>query len=178
MLQIYPAHMLALECQPVQEADFGDKLDALVAEMRAILEQTGGIGIAANQVGVPLRVFLMNIRDPGDTAEPAETGPGFMVFVNPVVQPVGTGRVRCQEGCLSFPGVYEWIERPSAVAMRYQTQTGEVKEAHLEDTWAVCAQHEQDHLNGKTFLERVSPLKRKFMLKDLAQTLAKFSKTQ
>lgn len=168
MLEIYPAPALDIVCQPV--TNFDETLYTTLQAMREILEGCGALGIAANQVGAAVRVFLMN------TAENDDDPPVVAAFINPEVTPEPfSERVNAKEACLSFPGVSEWVERDSAVCIRYQDHEGTFSERHLTGLLAVCAQHELDHLNGLTMLDRVSPLKRHMMMKDLARTLTKLA---
>jgi len=109
-----------------------------------------GIGLSANQVGIKARVFVMGHRDNPEVAQ---------AFFNPVVVANTEAVVDMEEGCLSFPGVYVNIKRPTAVRARWQNSQGEFEESEFDGYNCKCFLHELDHLEGIVFQDRVSALK-------------------
>lgn len=109
-----------------------------------------GIGLAANQAGVETRVFVMGHKDNPETAQ---------AFFNPEVIANTTESVDLEEGCLSFPGIYVNIKRPTAIKARWQNSQGEFEEGEFDGYNCKCFLHELDHLEGIVFQDRVSALK-------------------
>ncbi len=145
----YPHPHLKRIAQPV--AVFDAKLVTLVTDMFATMYTANGIGLAAPQVDVALRVVVMDIGE--EEAEPR-------VFINPVIQVLTQEPAAYTEGCLSVPGYFEEIERPKNVAVSWQDITGNHYKEHAAGLLAVCIQHECDHLDGTLFIDYISPLKR------------------
>lgn len=139
--------------------DFGDDLQELVRDMYETMYHARGIGLAGPQVGVSLRVCVLDVRDEGsDEGEP-------MALVNPRVVASGKEHAKAPEGCLSIPGLEEVVERPSSVTVEAQDLTGAALRMEAEGLLARALQHEIDHLDGVLFIDRVSPLKRRILLK-------------
>ena len=109
-----------------------------------------GIGLAANQAGVETRVFVMGHKDNPETAQ---------AFFNPEVIANTSDSVELEEGCLSFPGIYVNIKRPTAIKARWQNSQGEIEEGEFDGYNCKCFLHELDHLEGIVFQDRVSTLK-------------------
>jgi peptide deformylase len=109
-----------------------------------------GIGLAANQVGIRAKVFVMGYRENPETAQ---------AFFNPIILSNTEKIEDLEEGCLSFPGVYVKIKRPHAIKARWQNSSGEWEEGLFEGYNCKCFLHEFDHLEGITFQDRVSQLK-------------------
>lgn len=109
-----------------------------------------GMGLAANQAGIRARVFVMGHRDDPETAQ---------AFFNPIVVAHVNTVEDLEEGCLSFPGIYVKVKRPTKIKVRWQNSKGEFKEAELEDYSCKCFLHELDHLEGIVFRDRVTDLK-------------------
>jgi peptide deformylase len=173
MLLIYPSGRLAQKCKPVEDFSAPEFVQT-VEDMTSVLTQTGGLGISANQtrlpdldVSPPPRVFLMAV----ETKKTA----GIAAFVNPTITCEGE-KSSSREGCLSFPGVFEFVNRHQSVTIEYQDLTGKKHKKRLTGSQAVCAQHEVDHLDGKTFLDRVSPIKKRMMLRDFQRVLKHHSR--
>jgi peptide deformylase len=143
---IWPDKVLNEATQPVTE--FGAKLEALLAEMHEAVVKAEGIGIAANQIGVPLRVALVGRGD--DT---------FFEIVNPEILE-RSEPVTLQEGCLSVPHEWEQVKRFRKVKVRYQDKSGGWHETEAEDRLAHVFQHEIDHLYGTVYVMHLSNLKR------------------
>ena len=145
----YPDPRLHKIAQPVTE--FSERLATLVADMAATMYDAPGVGLAATQVDVHERVVVI------DTSE---TNDELVVFVNPEITWASDDKQVYDEGCLSVPGIYDGVERPSRVKVRAQDVKGAFFERECEGLLAVCIQHEMDHLMGKVFVEYLSPLKR------------------
>lgn len=140
-------------CVEVDEID--DDIRDLVADLRDTMYAEDGIGLAAPQIGVPLRVFVYDVQHP-------EISPG--VLVNPrIVEASGT--VRESEGCLSIPNLTEVVERHARVVVEGLDAEGRPVRIEAEELLSRCLQHEADHLDGVLFFDRVSPLKRRMLLK-------------
>ena len=138
---------------------FDDSLRALVADLFATMKAYSGVGLAANQVGVAQRVFVVEV--------PVEGGePERIVAVNPVLDQ-RTGKESGEEGCLSMPGIYEDITRSTRLRLRAFDEHGQPFERIVEGFCARAVQHETDHLDGVLFTDRVSPLKKQFLKREL-----------
>ena len=137
---------------PVAGVD--DELRALMDDMLETMYAAPGIGLAAIQVGVPKRVIVMDIsRGDDDAKEPR-------YFVNPEILWRSEELAPYEEGCLSVPEIYDEVERPAKVRIRYLGYDGKQVEEEAEGLFAVCIQHEFDHLEGVLFLDHLSRLKR------------------
>jgi len=143
---IWPEKVLTTPTKPVTE--FGDALEPLLKEMEEAMREAKGIGIAANQIGVPLRVALVG-REDGT----------FFEIVNPTILE-RWGKVTWQEGCLSVPDAWEQVERSGRVRVRFQDRHGTTREETADGKLAHVYQHEIDHLDGTTFVMHLSSLKR------------------
>ena len=122
----------------------------LVRDLAETMYAAPGVGLAATQVNVHKRVLVIDISDHKDD---------LRVFINPELLAAG-GEAECEEGCLSVPGYYDKVTRAARVRVRAQDENGEAFELDAEGLLAVCIQHEMDHLEGKVFVEYLSPLKR------------------
>ena len=140
---------------------FTPDIERLVADMAETMYAAPGVGLAATQVDVHKRIIVIDISDTKDQ---------LRVFVNPELV-AADGEAECEEGCLSVPGYYDKVVRAATVTVRAQDARGETFEISADGLLAVCIQHEMDHLDGKVFVERLSPLKR-------ARLLAKLRKKQ
>ena len=151
----FPDPRLRLVAQPV--ATFDADLKRLADDMLATMYDAPGIGLAATQVNVPRRVLVLDVSETHDDPR---------VIVNPEILE-SRGAEVCQEGCLSFPGVYADVERKEWIRVRAQDVTGKHFELETDGLLAVCIQHEMDHLVGKVFVDYLSPLKRSLLLRKL-----------
>ena len=122
----------------------------LVRDMAETMYSAPGVGLAATQVNVHKRVIVIDISDPKDQ---------LRVFINPELL-AAEGEAECEEGCLSVPGYYDKVTRAARIRVRAQDERGETFELDADGLLAVCIQHEMDHLEGKVFVEYLSPLKR------------------
>ena len=148
--------VLKQKSAPVERVD--DALRALMDDMLATMYDAPGIGLAAIQVGVPKRVIVMDLAREGE-----EPHPRF--FVNPEILWASEETQGYEEGCLSVPEIYDEVERPSRVRLRYLNYAGEPVEEEAEGLYAVCIQHEMDHLEGVLFIDHLSRLKRERAVK-------------
>jgi len=167
-IRTFPDSALKGRCEPV--AAFDADLHRLLDDMAETMRSEDGIGLAANQVGDLRRLFLMDVPLPPDaqTKEPRSTG--LIEVINPVIL-ARRGEVRQEEGCLSFPGVYEQVNRAAEVDLQWCDRHGVVQRATMVGLVAICAQHEGDHLDGITFIDRLSPLKRQLALRAYERSL-------
>ncbi len=134
--------VLQKKCRPVEK--FDEKLAVLIDDMIDTLKKSGGVGLAAPQVGILRRVFIMILEEDGDVIE----------AVNPEIVKT-SGQVRDVEGCLSVPNRWGYVTRPKQVVLRAYDRNGQQYEMKLKDLGARCACHENDHLDGHLFLEKV-----------------------
>jgi peptide deformylase len=130
-----------------------DGLRALAEDMLATMYDAPGIGLAATQLGVMKRVFVMDCAGKDEAPQP-------MVLVNPEILWRSDALLISEEGCLSIPDVYEEVTRPEAVRVRWRDLDGATREAEFRNREAVCVQHEIDHLNGKLFIDHLGAVKR------------------
>ena len=145
----FPDPRLRTIAQPVKEVT--DDIRQLAADMFETMYEAPGIGLAATQVDHHIQLIVMDLSE--EKNQP-------MVFINPKVTPLTVETQPYEEGCLSVPQIYDKVERPSRVKIEALNLDGEKFEIEAEDLLAVCIQHEMDHLNGKLFVDYLSPLKR------------------
>lgn len=122
----------------------------LEQKMLELMYANDGIGLAANQVGIKARMFVMGHKDNPDAG---------MAFFNPIIVANTDSVEDLEEGCLSFPGIYAKIKRPKAIKARWQNSSGDWEEGEFDGYNCKCFLHEYDHLEGITFQDRVSTLK-------------------
>jgi len=139
--------------------DFDDSLRALVADLYETMAAYNGVGLAANQVGVGQRVFVVDVPLEDGTHE-------RFAVVNPVLDQ-RKGKEKAEEGCLSMPGILEQVQRATSVRLRGLDEHGRPLERLATGFLARAVQHEADHLDGVLFTDRLSPLKRQFLKRDL-----------
>ncbi|MDP3855641.1 peptide deformylase [Phenylobacterium sp.] len=148
---VVPDPVLKRVSQPVEKVD--DALRALMDDMLETMYEAPGIGLAAIQVGVAKRVIVMDIAGPDE-----EKAPRF--FVNPEILWTSEETLPYEEGCLSIPDIFDEVERPARVKLKYLNYSGEEVVEDAEGLFAVCIQHEMDHLEGVLFIDYLSRLKR------------------
>lgn len=153
----FPDPRLRTVAKPVEKVD--DALRNLVDDMFETMYAAPGIGLAATQVDVHVRLLVLDVSE--DKSRP-------MVFINPEILSADGHQVY-QEGCLSVPGIYADVKRANQVRVRALDRNGEVFELDADGLLAVCIQHEMDHLAGKVFVDYLSPLKREQVKKKLAK---------
>jgi peptide deformylase len=173
-----PDPRLKTVSRPVETFDEG--LKALAADMFETMYAASGIGLAAIQVGEPIRLLVIDLQEPDEDAEPevchAHGGEAHThqpvkndprVFVNPEILEPSEDLKTWQEGCLSVPEIYADVDRPARCRVRWQDLDGKTHEEDMEGMLAVCIQHEMDHLEGVLFIDHLSRLKRQMALKKL-----------
>ncbi len=138
-----------------------DETRALMDDMLESMYAASGIGLAAIQVGVPLRIIVM------DLARSEEEEPQPRYFVNPKILEPTEETAPYEEGCLSVPEAFEEVERPAKCVVEYLDYEGEPRRVEAEGLFATCIQHEMDHLDGVLFVDHLSRLKRERILKRL-----------
>jgi peptide deformylase len=148
----YPEPVLLTVGKPVGEEDFGPDFDRVIADMFETMRAAGGVGLAAPQVGISKRFFVMDVPDD-------EGNPNPLTLVNPQIVRVEGEQVG-DEGCLSFPGLYQTVKRDMRVIVRAQDVNGSEIELDTTDLAARCILHETDHCDGIVFLDRMTALKR------------------
>ena len=158
-----PDPRLRTVSKPVET--FDGELDTLIDDMFETMYDAPGIGLAAIQVGVPLRLLVMDLQEEVDADEQPVRNP--RVFVNPELFDPSDERSVYNEGCLSVPEQYAEVERPKTVHARWLDRSGTRHEAALDGLLATCLQHEMDHLEGVLFIDHLSRLKRDMVLKKL-----------
>ncbi len=147
----FPNQDLRIKAKPVKA--FDEELKALTDDMFETMHSVNGIGLAATQIGVAKQVAVIDIS-------PEKNEP--LVIVNPVIQILDPSKKEdYDEGCLSVPGFYETISRPSDIKLSYQDLNGQKQEIKPEGLLAKVVQHELDHLNGRLFVDHISELKRR-----------------
>jgi peptide deformylase len=157
----FPDEKLRVKAEPVTE--FGPPLQKLVDDMAETMYDGRGIGLAAPQVGVPKRIFIIDVKN-NDEGAPSE----LRVFVNPEVLETH-GEVLWNEGCLSFPGIREDIRRAERVRIRAQDVSGARFELEAEDLLAIAIQHENDHLDGVLIIDHLSLLRRRLVRRAMSK---------
>jgi len=155
----YPDPRLKKVASPVSA--FTPEIEKLVRDMAETMYAAPGVGLAATQVDVHKRIIVIDISDTKDD---------LRVFINPELR-AAEGEAECEEGCLSVPGYYDKVTRAERITVRAFDERGQPFTLDAEGLLAVCIQHEMDHLEGKVFVEKLSPLKR-------ARLLAKLRKKQ
>jgi peptide deformylase len=163
----FPEPVLLAVGEPVSEEEFGSDLERVVSDMFDTMYDAGGVGLAAPQVFDSRRLFVMDVPD-------EEGKSNRLTFINPEIIRVEGEQVG-EEGCLSFPGVFQTVQRQMRVVVQAQDVKGEKFELDLDDLAARCVLHETDHCDGIVFLDRMSPLKRQ-LAKRKIKTLQKTGK--
>ena len=148
----YPEPVLLTVGKPVEK--FDENLDKLVEDMFQTMYDAGGVGLAAPQVAVSRRLFVMDCTGGEDVSRK-------FAIINPEVV-MQEGEQTGEEGCLSFPGIFAKIRREMRTVVRYQDLKGDLQELDVTELEARCVLHETDHCDGIVFLDRMSPLKREF----------------
>tara|TARA_B100000963_G_scaffold304605_1_gene278472 strand:+ start:333 stop:836 length:504 start_codon:yes stop_codon:yes gene_type:complete len=137
---------------------FDKSLESLAHKMLKTMYEADGIGLAATQIDIHLRLVVMDLSEERDNPR---------VFVNPEYTILDKSPFTYEEGCLSIPGFNEKISRPSKILLKWQDLVGDFHQEEPEGIFTVCAQHEIDHLDGKLFVDYLSPIKRERIRKKL-----------
>ncbi len=169
MLKIvhYPDPVLLTTAKPLSDEDFDGDLEALVADMFETMEKAGGVGLAAPQIGISKRLFVMDVPQQDGARE-------RHALINPEIVRI-EGEQTGDEGCLSFPGLYQVVKREMRVIARARDVKGDEFELDVSELAARCILHETDHCDGIVFLDRMTPLKRE-LAKRKIKTLQKTGK--
>ena len=152
----YPDKRLHKVAKPVEVVN--DRIRKLVADMAETMYAAPGVGLAATQVDVHERVVVIDTSDTHDQLQ---------AFINPEIIWASDEKKDHEEGCLSVPGIYDFVERPEKVRVRALNEKGETFEIDCDELLAVCIQHEMDHLEGRLFVDYLSDLKRQRIRKKL-----------
>jgi len=155
-LIILPDPILRQVSKPLERVDASVR--KLADSMLATMYDAPGIGLAAIQIGEPLRMLVIDLAKEDETPAP-------QVFINPEVLDSSDARSVYEEGCLSIPDYYAEVERPASVRVKYLDRDGKLQEIEAEGLMATCLQHEIDHLNGVLFIDHISKLKRDMVVK-------------
>ena len=151
----FPDPRLRLKAKPVAQVD--DRIRQTVQDMLETMYQAPGIGLAATQVNIQEQIIVIDISEQKDSP---------LCLINPtIIEKDGVEEM--QEGCLSVPGFYENVTRAERIKVTALNPDGEPFELEADDLLAVCIQHEMDHLEGKLFVDYLSPLKRQRIKKKL-----------
>ena len=156
---IHPDPRLKKRCDPVTEIT--EELRTAASDMLETMYDAPGVGLAGPQVGLMKRILVMDcVKDP-------EAAPRPMVLMNPEVTWASEALNTYEEGCLSIPEQYAEVTRPAEVRVRWLALDGSEQEEHFAGLWATCVQHEIDHLNGKLFIDYLTPLKRQLITRKM-----------
>ena len=156
---LHPDPRLKKVCAPVP--DLTDELRALASDMLETMYDAPGIGLAAPQVGVMSRLIVLDcVKEEGATPRP-------LVMFNPKVIEASDEKSVYEEGCLSIPEQYAEVERPAEVTVEWMDRDGNLKSETFDKLWATCVQHEIDHLDGKLFIDYLSPMKRQMITRKM-----------
>lgn len=153
----YPDARLHLKATEVTE--FNSELKQLVKNMVETMHDSNGIGLAATQVNVQKRLFVIDLAKEGEKSK-------LITFINPKIF-AKSGEVRGDEGCLSVPGIFEAVTRAEKISVKYQDIEGKEHLLDCDGIQAICIQHENDHLDGKVFVDYLSGLKQNFIKKKM-----------
>ncbi|EJF83492.1 peptide deformylase [Bartonella elizabethae Re6043vi] len=142
--------------KPIEHFDAA--LQKLADDMLETMYRAKGIGLAAIQIGIPLRMLVMDIS-------PNEEPKNPLVIINPEILWLSEERNIYKEGCLSIPDYFAEVERPKRLRVRYQNREGKQTEIEADDLLATCLQHEMDHLDGRLFIDYISKIKRDMVIR-------------
>lgn len=170
-----PDPVLKQNAAPIEHVK-SEEIQAQLKRMRRTLDETGGIGLAANQVGILNRAVLIDV--PADCWEFGEETKGVLpiiskssetpaniFMINPVIMWTSEQESVYEEGCLSIPGQYAFVKRPAHIRVRYIDEAGTEQEKEVSGLESHCVQHEIDHLNGVLFIDHLSNLKKNMILR-------------
>ncbi len=168
-IHTYPDPILQKKATDISE--FDEELKTLCKNMLYTMYNAPGIGLAAPQVGISKRIFVIDVeynREETEEDSGEFTMSGFKprVFINPVIKEK-KGNTTYQEGCLSIPGIYEDVKRAEDIVVEYKDTDGNSHELEATELLSICIQHENDHLDGIVFIDRLSTLKKNFFKKKL-----------
>ncbi len=165
---VYGSPVLRRDAEPVP-SDYPD-LKALVEDMHQTMRASNGVGLAAPQIGLPLRMFVTDLTP--HAADEPKYADSRRAFINPEIYEESDTEVAIEEGCLSVPGLNEEVWRPESIRIRWVDEDWVAHDEEFDDYFARVIQHEYDHLSGKIFIDRLSPLRRT-MLRNRLLTMSK-----
>ena len=160
---MYPDPRLLKQSVKIDKID--TKIKAIAEDLVDTMYSADGVGLAAPQIGINKRIFVMDCNDGQEKKE-------YVIVINPEVTSSSEELNVHKEGCLSIPEITEEVVRPEKVNVSYQDLSGNLKTKNLEGLWATCFQHELDHLNGKLFIDYLRPIK-KALIKNKIKKLNK-----
>lgn len=152
-IQIYGRPVLSQKAEPVETIT--PELLEILDEMTEIMKKSRGVGLAAPQVGISERFFIMNPSNK------------IVKVINPEIISYGNSFSEMEEGCLSIPGIYKKVRRPRRISVQYTNEHGDIVKEELKDYPARVFQHEYDHLDGILFVDRLTPVSKKIIAKKL-----------
>lgn len=166
---LFGSPVLRQKAKPVEEIT--DEILSLIEDMFETLEVAEGVGLAAPQVNVPLRLFIVNtLAVKGEEQDASMRVRGLrQAFINPEIIEVSQETCVYNEGCLSIPGIREDVRRPARVRLAYTTPDGQQREEEFDGLEARVILHEYDHLEGKLFIDYLPPLRRQLLQKKLRE---------
>ena len=157
---LHPDPRLKKNCDAL--GDVTDAVRQLAHDMLDTMYAASGIGLAAPQIGVLQRIFVMDCAD-------KDAPPAPLIAINPKIIAQSDQINTYNEGCLSLPELFEDIDRPAEITLEFMDLNGAIKTRDLDGLWAVCAQHELDHLNGTLFIDHLSRMKRAMLTKKMVK---------
>lgn len=146
----------------------GKDIPLIIANMFETMDARGGMGLAAVQCGMNMRLIVIDTVQIGGKTKQA--------FINPTIKEKTEKKIKSEEGCLSFPGVFAIVERLDGVVVESKTLTGETEEVILNGMDAICFQHELDHLNGIVFFDHLKPAKRQIVEQKVRKNVKKMKR--
>lgn len=152
-IYVYENSILRTKSTEVDKVD--DDLRIILDRMMKVMEKANGIGLAANQIGIDKRFFVLDVEG------------RKLKIINPEILEFGDELIEFEEGCLSIPGVYRNVTRPEKIRVKYMDENNEIHEELLEGLISRAFQHELDHLDGVLFIDKISPLSRNLIRKKL-----------
>ena len=155
-----PDPILKQKCARVGRVD--EEIRTLMDDMLETMYAAPGVGLAAPQVGVHKRVIVVDVAGAGVPKEP-------LCMANPELVQTSDETMQCEEGCLSFPDQYAEVTRPAHVRVRFLDHENEIREIEADGLLATCIQHEMDHLDGVLFVDHLSMLKRRIILRKMTK---------
>ncbi len=144
-----------LRKKSVEVTEINDELRKTMEEMVDLMRRANGVGLAANQINIDKRFFVLEIEGV------------LKKIINPEILETSDGTMEYEEGCLSIPGIYKKVTRPEKIKVRYMNEKGEEIVEELEEMWSRAFQHEYDHLEGVLFIDRISILNKRLISKKL-----------
>jgi len=154
-MKIYVYENSILRTKSTEQDKVDDDLRLILDRMMKVMEKANGIGLAANQIGIDKRFFVLDVEG------------RKLKIINPEILEFGNELIEFEEGCLSIPGVYRNVTRPEKIRVKYMDENNEVHEELLEGLISRAFQHELDHLDGVLFIDKISPLSRNLIRKKL-----------